>query len=172
MATSYLSTTPEPEEQIELNLIAALRAALRASDFAVAVEGAHGAVEDGEVRTTDDTYVNVAANLSDSMGDFPNAAATPSDFDIKVALRVSFADDATGNLYADLRRALRAAFESYRGRACVSALSGDGITWHYFKVNSTSADIDTSDSETRAFYKVYNIAAKAVYQPTNAAQAE
>ena len=172
MATSYLSTTPEPEEQIELNLIAALRAALRASDFAVAVEGAHGAVEDGEVRTTDDTYVNVAVSQGEPMYDFVADAATPTDFDIKVALRVSFADDASGNFYAAVRRALRAALESYRGRNCVEALSGDGVRWDYFKINSTSADIDTSDPETRAFYKVYNIAAKAVYQPTNAAQAE
>ena len=139
----------ETEEIIESALVAAVAAALPG----ISVEGALAPVFDGEVKTSDSTYVNVTVDQESQNGDY--AGAPPCGYSARITVRYALADDPTGAEFRAACRAVRAALSAFLGDGC-SALNDEAEGWRCdeFLLDSTSTAPDLGES-TAAAVKTY-----------------
>lgn len=127
----------EPEEIIEAKVAALLAAANPGFE----VVGALAPSPDGVEKFAPLSHIGVVADLSSQDQDW-QGYGVPCTYQVRVAVRVAFADDKTGRRFRAACRAVRAALLAITGDAC-SALDGDGFACDEFIFNTTVTALES-----------------------------
>ena len=139
----------EPEEMIEVRLVALLAAALPSVD----VIGALSPVPEGEQKLSPDTYVAVFADVASQDIDW-QGPGVPFTYSVRVAVHYANADSACGVGFRDTCRAVRAVLAGLLGDGCAS-LSGAGFECDAFMLDGTNTAQDLS-ADSGGMIKTYN----------------
>ena len=127
----------EPEEMIEAKVAALLEAA----DPGFEVVGALAPSPDGVEKVAPLSHIGVVADLSAQNLDWIGPGV-PCSYQLRVAVRVAFADDKTGSRFRSACRAVRAALLSATGDEC-DALDGDGFSCDALTLDSTVTALES-----------------------------
>ena len=147
----------EPEEIIESNIINTLSAA----NMPLEIIGALSPANRGEEKTAPISHISVACDLDSQDLDF--RAGTPFSWSVRISVFCSFADDASGALFRNTCRAVRAAIHHLLGDGC-SAISDNGFSCDAFLMSSTSTNLYSAD-ESGGMEKTYNATIRGRFTP-------
>ena len=131
---------PEPEELIETKLVAIIAQALPA----FSVEGTIAPGLAGDVKTCDDSYVNVKVDQNEPLL-HSKTPLTPTSYAVTVAVHCTFADDKDGNLFRDTCRKVRDALNHLQGDGC-ALVTSEAWRCDDFVIDSTKTDLEESES--------------------------
>lgn len=149
----------EPEEIIEAKVAALLAAANPGFE----VVGALAAAPDGVEKVAPLSHIGVVADLSAQNLDWIGPGV-PCTYQLRVAVRVAFADDKTGSRFRSACRAVRAALLSATGDEC-DALDGDGFSCDALTLDSTVTALE-SLGDGDGMNKTYTATVSGRYTPT------
>ena len=139
----------EPEEKIEARLMTLISAAVPD----VSVEGALTPALEGESKTSDDTFINVAVDVSSQRLDLHGRS--PFDYTARISVHFAQADDKEGLTFREVCRSVRGVIADLTGDMC-EALNFDGFLTDSLLLNGTNTSLDSAESGI-AFVKVYNL---------------
>ena len=127
----------EPEETIEAKVAALLRAA----NPGYVVVSALTPAEDGANKVAPLSHIGVVADVASQNLDW-EGPGVPCTYSVRVAVRVAFADDKSGQRFRAACRAVRGALDALLGDGC-AALDGDGFACDSFVLDSTATILES-----------------------------
>lgn len=152
----------EPEEIIEASIVA-----LVAANVSIPVVGMLAPSADGTEKTVPDTSISVVADVSGQSFD-SRVANVPFSFSVRITVRASSADDATGSTFRTACRGVRGAIDAILGDGC-TAVSADGFTCDGVILENTTTGIN-ANAEKDGWYKIYPLAVTGRYSEPPSAE--
>lgn len=160
MANDTIDIQAEPEERIEVALIAKL-----APFCTLQILGALTPADEGEVKSEDgDSMISVMVDQVSQDLDF-RGPRVPHTYRAQITVRCSQSDDGSVRAFRDECRRVRTMLTALTGDNCVN-LGADGFACDAFVIDSTSTTFEGGENPCNV--KTYSATVKGRVKPTEA----
>ena len=137
---------PEAEEIVEARICGFLSARVQAAGLAIPVRGALNPAPEGEVRQSGGSFITVYVDQAESLDDM---LRPPCRWTVRVAVRVDYSEDPTGDMFRLACRAVRSALGALLGDSCAS-LDGDGYRCDALRLDATATE-ESEDAMAKTY---------------------